>query len=91
MNAWNRSPARSVAYPAAGLKTERRVREVGEQVSDLLEGDQGGQRLMLADVTELGQVLGVGEPVTLDDNVAGLLNLVQAGAVTVLGRGACGG
>jgi hypothetical protein len=35
---------------------------------------------MLADVAELGQVLEVGEPVTLDDNVAGLLSLVQGRA-----------
>jgi hypothetical protein len=41
MNSWN-LPRPVGGVPAAGLKTERRVLEVGEQVSDLLEGDQGG-------------------------------------------------
>lgn len=40
------------------------------------------------DVPQLRQVVGAGELVTLDHDVTGLDNLVQGGAVAVLGGGA---
>ncbi|MHC3475428.1 hypothetical protein ACYF6T_43125 [Streptomyces sp. 7R007] len=42
------------------------------------------ERLGVLHVAELGEVFGVGETVALDDDVAGLHDLVQGGAVAVL-------